>query len=159
MLAAFQLPSDEPADDITLLLIRMPDGPLSVVTSTLAPEPRSAGTARATVRDALQRWGQPELADTACLLVTEILTNAIQHARCPIRMHLCRAANEIIVEVTDDSPQFPERRLPADDEEAGRGLQLVDALATSWGTRPAVPGKTVWCTLRIPAGRERGRPR
>jgi len=153
MLAAFQLPSGEPADDITLLLIRMPDGPLSVVTSTLAPEPRSAGAARATVRDTLERWGQPDLADTACLLVNEILTNAIQHARCPIRMHLCRAANEIIVEVTDDSPQFPERRLPGDDEEDGRGLQVVDALATSWGTRLAVPGKTVWCTLRIPSGR------
>jgi PAS domain S-box-containing protein len=124
--------------------------PLSIVTSTMGPQPRSAGTARATVRDTLARWGHQDLADTACLLVTEILTNAIRHARCPIRMHLSRAAEEVIVEITDDSPEFPQPRLPSDDDEDGRGLLLVDALADGWGARPAVPGKTVWFTLRIP---------
>jgi PAS domain S-box-containing protein len=150
MLAAFQPASDEPADDITLLLIRMPDGPRSVVASTLAPEPRSAANARATVRDTLTRWGQQCLVDTASLLVTELLANAIRHSCCPIKMHLCRAADEVIIEVTDDSPQFPQRRLPDDDDEDGRGLLLVDALAAAWGTRPSIPGKTVWFTLRIP---------
>jgi hypothetical protein len=150
ILAAFRLPAGVPFDDITLLLTRIPDRPLSIVTSTMAPQPRSAGTARATVRDALARWGLQDLADTACLLVTEVLTNAIRHARCPIRMHLCRAAEEIIVEITDDSPEFPQRRLPDDDDEDGRGLLLVDALAAGWGARPAVIGKTVWFTLRIP---------
>jgi anti-sigma regulatory factor (Ser/Thr protein kinase) len=145
-----RIPVSDPFDDITLLLTRIPDRPLLVVTSTMGPQPRSAGSARATVRDTLARWGHQDLADTACLLVTEILTNAIRHARCPIRMHLCRAAEEVIVEITDDSPEFPQRRLPDDDDEGGRGLLLVDALADGWGARPAVPGKTVWFTLRIP---------
>jgi serine phosphatase RsbU (regulator of sigma subunit)/anti-sigma regulatory factor (Ser/Thr protein kinase) len=153
ILAAFRPGSGEAFDDITLLLTRIPDRPLSIVTRTLDPEPRSARTARGSVREALAQWGYPELAETACLLVTEILTNAIRHARCPIKVTLCRAADELIVEVTDDSPQFPQRRLPDDDDEDGRGLVLVEALAVSWGARPAVPGKTVWFTLGLPAGR------
>jgi PAS domain S-box-containing protein len=156
VVAAFQAASGEPSDDITLLLTRIPDGPLSVVASTLEPEPRSAATARGSVRDALARWGHQDLTDTACLLVTEVLSNAIPHARAPIEMQLCRSADEIIVEITDDDPQFPQRR-PADEEDAdGRGLMLIDAFAASWGARPAVPGKTVWFTLRLPAGRSSG---
>ena len=150
ILAAFRPPSGEPNDDITLLLTRIPDRPQSIVAWTLDPVPPSARTARASVRQALAQWGYQELADTACLLVTEILTNAIRHARCPIKLTLCRAADELIIEVTDDSPQFPQRRLPDDDDEDGRGLVLVDALAAGWGTRPVVPGKTVWFTLRLP---------
>lgn len=151
ILGAFRPVSGEPSDDITLLLTRIPDRPQSIVAWTLEPLPRSAGTARHNVREALAQWGHLALADTACLLVTEILTNAIRHARCPIKLTLCRAADELIVEVTDDSPEFPQRRLPDADDEDGRGLVLVEALAESWGARPAVPGKTVWFTVRLPA--------
>jgi PAS domain S-box-containing protein len=147
ILGAFRPVSGDASDDITLLLMRIPDGPLSAVARTLDPEPRSAGLARVTVRDTLARWGHEDLTDIACLLVTEILTNAIRHARYPIEMHLCQAASEIIVEITDDSAQQPQRRLPDEHDEDGRGLLLVDALATGWGSRPASLGKTVWFTL------------
>ena len=87
--------------------------------------------------------------DTACLLVSEVLTNAIHHARGPIELRLYHSAREIIAEITDDSTHLPQRRLPGPDEENGRGLMLVDALASSWGTRPAETGKTVWFTLAL----------
>jgi serine phosphatase RsbU (regulator of sigma subunit)/anti-sigma regulatory factor (Ser/Thr protein kinase) len=150
ILAAFWPTSGEPSDDITLLFTRVPDGPLADVALTLDPEPRSAGTARACVRDTLASWGHQALADTACLLVTEVLTNAIRLARSPVDLRLYLAADQIIIEITDDSVRIPQRRLPSLDDENGRGLLLVEALATSWGTRPADPGKTVWFTLRTP---------
>jgi hypothetical protein len=65
-----------------------------------------------------------------------------------LRRH--RTADEVLVEVTDDCAQLPQRRLPEDDE-AGRGLLLADALAADWGARPAETGKTVWFTLKAPA--------
>jgi PAS domain S-box-containing protein len=157
LLAAFSPAASDPLDDVTLLLIQMPEEPLSATACTLAAEPRSAGTARARVRDTLTQWGVADLVDTACLLVTEVLTNAIQHARSPVELQLYLTASEVIVEVSDDSAQLPQRCLPDQEEESGRGLLLVEALAASWGARLAETGKTVWFTLAVvpPAGRDR----
>ncbi|HEY1319828.1 MAG TPA: ATP-binding protein, partial [Streptosporangiaceae bacterium] len=60
-------------------------------------------------------------------------------------------AREIIAEITDDNPQLPQRTLPAPAGENGRGLTLVDALASAWGTSPSSTGKTVWFTLATAA--------
>jgi anti-sigma regulatory factor (Ser/Thr protein kinase) len=147
LLAAFRPAASQPPDDVTLLLTRIPEGPRSSRTVLLLPEARSAGLARSEVRATLTQWGVADLADTTCLLATELLANAVQHARSPVEMRLYLTAGEVIVEVTDDSAQLPQRCLPADDDEGGRGLLMVDALATSWGTRPAASGKTVWFTL------------
>jgi PAS domain S-box-containing protein len=147
VLAALLPGSGEPADDVTLLLARTPTAPLASAQTTLRPEPRQVAAGRQFTRQALTAWQQAELAHTACLLVSEILTNAVQHARQSISLRLHHTAREIIAEITDDNPQLPQRTRPDPASETGRGLTLVDALAATWGARPAGAGKTVWFTL------------
>ena len=109
------------------------------------------------VRDALDAWNQAELAPTACLLVSELLTNAMRHTSEPIGLRLHYTEHEIIAEISDDHPQLPRRTLPAPADEDGRGLTLVEALADRWGSLPANGSKIVWFALATDgsAGRER----
>jgi PAS domain S-box-containing protein len=151
VLAALLPGSGEPADDVTLLLARIPAAPLASAQMTLRPEPQQVAAGRRFTRDTLTAWQHTELAHTACLLVSEILTNAVQHARDTIGLRLHHTAREVIAEITDDNTQLPQRTMPAPPEESGRGLTLVEALATTWGARPASTGKTVWFTLTTDA--------
>jgi PAS domain S-box-containing protein len=147
---AAMLPSiEEPPDDVTLLLVEIPGPPQSSATVSLPAEPASAAAARRFVSKTLAEWGHPEQLDTACLLVSEIVTNAVRHARAPLELRLHLTTAEIITEITDDSTHLPQRHLAEPDDEGGRGLMLVDMLATRWGTRPADTGKTVWFTLAL----------
>jgi len=136
-----------PADDVTLLLARTPEAPLATVTTTLEPRPDQVAAGRRFVRDVLTAWDQAELADTASLLTSEMLTNAVRHARQAIGLRLHRLPGEIITEVTDDYAAPPRRMLPALDDEDGRGLTLVEAMAHNWGTLPTSEGKIVWFSL------------
>ncbi len=149
VLAALLPGSGEPADDVTLLLARTPAAPLASAQTTLRPEPQQVAAGRRFTRDTLTVWQHTELADTACLLVSEILTNAVHHARQVIGVRLHHTVREIIAEITDDNTQLPQRTLPAPIDESGRGLTLVEALADTWGARLSSTGKTVWFTLAI----------
>lgn len=75
--------------------------------------------------------------------------HAVRHTRSQIAIDLHCSSGEITVEITDDKTHVPQRRLPDADEESGRGLMLVEALADAWGTRPTDTGKTVWFTLNL----------
>ncbi|MCK8681296.1 ATP-binding protein [Streptomyces lichenis] len=116
---------------------------------TLPCDPRSASAARRLVRVALAVWGLPELAGDAGLVVTELVANAARHARGrPVRVAVERpAANRVRVSVADGSKVPPEPRQPRADDERGRGLVLVNALAAGWGTEPLATGKRVWAEL------------
>ena len=140
---------DEPADDVTLLLVRTPAAPDARAAVELAPEPRSVATARRFVAETLAEWGQQEQSDRACLVTSEILTNAVRHSDTPIALRMHCTSREITVEVRDDSTHLPQRRIPEPDDENGRGLMLVEALADSWGTRPTRTGKSIWFTLAL----------
>jgi anti-sigma regulatory factor (Ser/Thr protein kinase) len=88
---------------------------------------------------------------TVELLVTELFANAFRHARSgpSIEIDVSRNAHAIRVTVADDSPSAPQlepRDLAA---ESGRGLQLVDQLATSWGWEPTPNGKCVWFVVEV----------
>ena len=149
VLAALLPGSGEPADDVTLLLARTPAAPLASAQMTLRPEPQQVAVGRRFTRQTLTAWQHTDLADTACLLVSEILTNAVHHARQMIGLRLHHTAREVIAEITDDNTQLPQRTLPAAADESGRGLTLVEALAGTWGARLSSTGKTVWFTLAI----------
>ena len=140
---------DEPADDVTLLLVRTPAAPEARAMVQLAPEPRSVAAARRFVAKTLAEWGHEDQCDRACLVASEILTNAVRHADTPIALRLHRTPREITVEISDDSTHLPQRRIPEPDDENGRGLMLVDALADSWGTRLTRTGKSIWFTLLL----------
>jgi PAS domain S-box-containing protein len=135
------------ADDVTLLLVGFPEAPLAMAETELGCEALSVPAGRRFVDKALRSWDRTAQADTASLLVSELLTNAVCHAEGPIRLGVRHSVSELVVEITDRSPHLPRQQSGDADDEHGRGLILVDALAHSWGTRPGLDGKTVWFSL------------
>lgn len=116
---------------------------------------RSVTRARHFLTQHLDVWGLPHLSESAELVVSELVTNAVDHARSP-RGHLIGTRFErlesggVRIEVHDASERKPELREASADAEFGRGLALVDALTSGrWGVSGREgPGKMVWavCT-------------
>ncbi|MBO7937462.1 MEKHLA domain-containing protein [Streptomyces sp. S9] len=140
---------DSHNDDVTLLFAQLPAPPLAAVSTALPAVPASVREGRAFLHKALDSWTCAAVAGDALLLLSETLTNAVQHAEGPLGLHVHRTATDLTVEVSDRSPQLPQPRMAGQDEESGRGLILVRALATGWGVRPTDEGKTTWFTLRL----------
>ena len=88
-----------------------------------------------------------EAGDVVALLVSETVTNAIKHADPPVELRLHREGDRLRVEVCDTSPRRPVVRTYDPDRESGRGMELVEALADTWGVRGCDPGKVVWFEL------------
>jgi anti-sigma regulatory factor (Ser/Thr protein kinase) len=117
--------------------------------------PSSVGRARCALRKTLPEWGLVTLEDTATLVLSELLTNAVRHARVPagreIETRWATASGGLRIEVHDASPTRPERRPAPPDACDGRGLALVAALADAWGVSGRNgPGKMVWAHLVPP---------
>ncbi|MEV5983471.1 ATP-binding protein [Streptomyces sp. NPDC052051] len=102
----------------------------------------------------LDQWGMACAVDEAELIVAELATNVIKHVgeRTSAALILeCRSAR-LRVEVHDRSHAVPVRKAASGDDECGRGLQLLDALAADWGTVLTTTGKAVWCEITPDAG-------
>ncbi|MFF5505823.1 ATP-binding protein [Streptomyces roseolus] len=119
---------------------------------TLPCTPDSVAVARRLVVAVLARWNLPEdLADRARLVVSELVTNALVHARtcgASIRVTVTRIEDDHVqVAVTDldRRPLIPRHAGP--DDEGGRGLDLVAALSLRWGYERRHWGKRVWAEL------------
>ncbi|MFH8791269.1 ATP-binding protein [Streptomyces sp. NPDC017941] len=117
---------------------------------TLPRRPESAATARHLLRTACAVWGLDDLAEDGALIVSELVANAVQHARREsIRVVIDRPeAGRVRVGVVDFSKMPPVRKAPGPDDEGGRGLALVTELAEDWGTDPLPWGKRVWPELQ-----------
>lgn len=109
--------------------------------------PDSAALARRVVVRACESWRRAPLCDALELVTTELVANAVRHARSSVRLTVRPTSAGVLVEVADDSPRLPERREPGLFDESGRGLWLVDAMARRWGVEREVPGKRVWAEL------------
>ena len=123
----------------------------------LPHNPRSAEHARALLRLQLTDWKiVGEIADTAELLLSELVTNSIRHARTPpgreIGLRFATYDGRLRVEVADASNHRPQPRETAPEDEGGRGLALVQALAERWGCCPRLHGigKATWAELALP---------
>ena len=137
------------ADDVTLLLVRLPDAPLATAVTEFASDPASVPAGRRFVAALLQDWACAHVTDTAILLTSEILTNAVVHGLGLVGLRLLRTDTEIAVIVSDRGRYQPQPRQAAPTDEAGRGLSLLEMLATSWGVRATTAGKDVWFTLTL----------
>jgi anti-sigma regulatory factor (Ser/Thr protein kinase) len=84
------------------------------------------------------------LCDTVALLVSEVASNAVLHARTPFQVTLHADEQRIRIEVTDSSSAQPVVKQYRADSVTGRGLHLVEAAASRWGIEPTASGKTVW---------------
>ena len=113
----------------------------------LQPNAQAPGLARRFTSELLQSWQCPQLLETAELLVSELVTNAVLHARTKIELRVALRRDVIRFDVIDSSGAPV---LPRDAEAksiSGRGLRIVASLALQWGTSPLNGGKSVWFTL------------
>jgi anti-sigma regulatory factor (Ser/Thr protein kinase) len=120
----------------------------------LPPDPTAAGPAR---RFVAEQVGTPDTDGALSLLTSELVTNAVLHARTALVLGVTRGSSRILVTVADgDRDGNPHTPPPDDERPSGRGLMLVAAMANEWGVFETETGKTVWFTVPRDAA-ERGR--
>ena len=110
----------------------------------LASRVQSARAARLFIKERLNAWGRGDLTEAAELLTNELVTNSILHAGTDIVVEASHEPEVVRIEVSDFEGSAVARRRGALDDERGRGLELVDALASSWGVVRSPGRKTVW---------------
>jgi signal transduction histidine kinase len=121
----------------------------------LVGAPHSARDARRLITRTLQEWSLGHLEEYAALLVSEVVTNAVMHARTDLAVELERRADVVRVTVSDGSPRQPHRRRHGLSAGTGRGLALVATLASDWGSAAGADPwqKDVWFELPLDASR------
>jgi anti-sigma regulatory factor (Ser/Thr protein kinase) len=119
----------------------------------LTAGPASVAAARSQVRAAIFAWDVPVDAETAALLTSELVTNAIAHEKGEtVMLTITCICGQLRVDVHDTSYADP---VPVDtplDAETGRGLMLVATLSTDWGFHHTPAGKAVYFTLAFQDG-------
>ncbi|GAA2408342.1 hypothetical protein GCM10010420_40790 [Streptomyces glaucosporus] len=139
-------------DDIAMLYVHRPataerDG--AAVVREYPPVSEAVPDARRVVSDTMHTWGLDRLATDMMLIADELVANAVRHARTPLRMELRRAEDRIMLEVTDSSTEEPRLMRSAPQDFGHRGIFLIDAIATRWGTRRIEGGKVVWAEVTV----------
>jgi anti-sigma regulatory factor (Ser/Thr protein kinase) len=113
-------------------------------------DPSAPARARAFSWGVLASWGAPEARrEDVGLAVSELVANAIRHARPPLRIRVTDERTHVLVEVCDGSSEAPQRRNPTPRDMDGRGLRIVESLALCWGWRRHVDGKCIWCEVSV----------
>ena len=126
---------------------------LRLIAFMLPAIPESVRIARFHIRAALGYCELDRLADDAAIVTSELVTNAVQHARCDvtetIRITLARASDSeaVIIAVSDSSPHGPVIRTAPAGSERGLGLQIMESLSVHWGWHPEPGGKAVFAIL------------
>ncbi|MEV4707298.1 ATP-binding protein [Actinoplanes sp. NPDC049316] len=127
----------------------------------LEPVVGAARRSRELVTEACGRWELPDLAGPACIVITEMVNNVVAHAHTDMVVLLGLHGGTMTVAVRDRSPDVPRfsgEPVPVTSY-GGRGLLLIDSVASSWGCLPVTGGKVVWAALTAeeePAGDLRG---
>jgi anti-sigma regulatory factor (Ser/Thr protein kinase) len=126
---------------------------------TLLAAADAPGLARQATREVLIAWHVSHLEETAVLFVSELVTNAVQHAGSTgskLVLRLEAGGTRLRIEVQDDGPQWPQPGIPSGLGESGFGLIIVDALASTWGVSETPTGKAVWAELDTRPGHQPG---
>jgi anti-sigma regulatory factor (Ser/Thr protein kinase) len=125
----------------------------------LAALPTAPACARGHVRSVAHEWGLPQLADTAELLASELVTNSVQAyerngpgADTPIvpvtGLRITSDGVSMVIHVWDACGEMPARQDAGPDGPGGRGLLLVETLGKDWGAYRQAEGKVVWVLIR-----------
>jgi anti-sigma regulatory factor (Ser/Thr protein kinase) len=111
----------------------------------LPPEPTSPREARDRAVRELAGWGDPDARHAVVLLISELVTNAVVHAGSTVTVNLAvRDDGPVLVKIHDESPVRPTPRRHHVDRPGGRGMHLLESLATRWGVEDSRGGKSVW---------------
>ncbi|MFE5940873.1 ATP-binding protein [Streptomyces sp. NPDC056470] len=141
-----------PDEDELPVRIPAPRGPVDSVLWPLVHGPEAAGEARRVARAILTRWQVDEgTAEAVLLVVSELVTNAVEHANAPVVMAMRKdpAGGQIQVEIADGGPSARdgEWTTSCTPDEHGRGLALVRALSAAHGVRKCPEGSTHWARI------------
>ena len=149
LLEALVPPATTRDDDLAILVarVRSDDPGPGVHRMPFELKPESVALTRGFTAGVLEGAGCRDQVDTAVLLVSELVTNAVRHACGPCALVVNVAAGEIELSVEDGDPRVPVTRHCRGLEESGRGLLLVGALADRWGVRSIPGGKSTWFSL------------
>jgi anti-sigma regulatory factor (Ser/Thr protein kinase) len=109
----------------------------------------SPASARAFLRAALQTWKLDGFGEVTELLTDELVANVVRHVDAPMTVRAICGPERIRVEVEDPSREPPQLMHPDTHDRRGRGIMLVDALSTEWGTDVHDAGKTVWFEIDV----------
>src|SRR3954451_7119011 len=107
----------------------------------LVPDPSAPGEARAFVRDHWSAYAVPEVLDVVGLCVSELVTNAIDHAQPPYQLRLSERGHTLRIELEDASVDPPIVRSQHPLQLRGRGMYLIETLSRAWGVLPSRRGK------------------
>lgn len=119
------------------------------VSVELPLDARAAARARRLVEEAHCDAHGADVLDSAKLLVSEVVANAVRHGSPPITIEVvCTGHSGLEVRVSDGDENAPVVRDADPEAEAGRGIALVDMLSDAWGVEPRQPGKAVWFRVR-----------
>src|SRR5215211_7654983 len=119
---------------------------------TLGPVPTAAATGRAFVHEVCGRWGIQGLTDPAALLASELVTLSVTHAGTAMELRVELVGARLQVAVSDQDPDLLGFLAAREEIDRRLALLVVDQVATAWGVRQdGDEGKTVWCTLELPA--------
>ncbi|MFI6284706.1 ATP-binding protein [Streptomyces sp. NPDC051018] len=142
------------------LLWNQDTGPAGFAACGLDGQLRNAPQARDFVADTLSGWALDSLVTDAALVVSELVTNAVQHAvdpaapgigDYPVWLGIFLHPGDLVCAVTDPSSIPPRPHEAAEDALVGRGLALISALSDTWSWELTPPrGKTVWAALPLP---------
>ena len=122
----------------------------TAVLTDLADEVTACSDGRRFVDEHLARWNVPaQVSDEAVLLTSELIANAIRHAPPPLCLQVSVSEDALRVHVQDSDPARPALTRPDFNSRGGRGVWLIDTLATRWGFHACPPGKEVWFEISL----------
>ena len=119
------------------------------VLAVLPPDPRTPREARRLLRHYLAPHASGEIAEAVVLAVSELVTNAVEHAGTRVELRAGVDAGCLRIEVADGSGDLPRETEPRPGTVGGRGLRLVQQLADRWDVTTTATGKTVWFERRL----------
>ncbi len=127
------------------------------LSANLLPGPEMPAASRELVNRACEEWGITRVRRLAELVMSELASNAVLHARTPVVVTVRLMGSCLQMSVRDGDPRLVYHPAPgahgAHDGDHGRGLLILDAMADSWGSAPTGNGKVVWAQVRIPQPR------
>ncbi len=124
--------------------------PVFAVEEAFPAVPDAAAQARSFLRAAAAEWQLPDDVVADCVqIVSEIVGNVIRHAQTPLTLRLSYDGEAVLIASTDGAVRLPEQHTASDVSEDGRGLLIIDSVASSWGVHHAVVGKTMWARVEV----------
>ena len=136
---------------LTEVVVGSANSPTLEARLELPDDPRSVPLARSLLTQLLGQWEMEDFVDLAALLITELVANAIRHVPGTCAVELTRRDDALRIVVVDTGAGMPDLERPGLSAFGGRGLHIVNALATAWGVDHLEDGaKAVWAELATP---------